>query len=77
MMAKFGLNFNSLMVNHAFLADPYSYDLMMNLDWFRPYKHLRNYSIGAIYVVFINSHTLQMGKYLTQRLTSRIFGGFS
>ena len=37
-----------------FLADPYTYGIMMNIDWFRPYKHWKNYSIGAIYVVFLN-----------------------
>ena len=40
--------------DRAFLSDPYTFGLMMNIDWFRPYKHVQNYSVGAIYLVFMN-----------------------
>ena len=32
-----------------FLASPHSYGLILNLDWFQPYKHL-TYSVGVLYL---------------------------
>lgn len=39
--------------NSPFLAQKNSLGLMMNIDWFQPYKH-RTYSIGVIYLVVMN-----------------------
>lgn len=36
-----------------FLSEPYTYGLMMNIDWFKPCKHTE-YSLGAIYLTFMN-----------------------
>ena len=36
-----------------FLDDDFSYALMINMDWFQPYKHL-TYSVGAIYLSIFN-----------------------
>lgn len=36
-----------------FLADRYSLGLLINVDWFRPYKHIQ-YSVGAIYIAILN-----------------------
>jgi hypothetical protein len=39
--------------NVPFLAVPHNLALMINVDWFSPYKH-SPYSVGAIYLVVIN-----------------------
>ena len=36
-----------------FLASPHSYGLILNLDWFQPYKHL-TYSVGVLYLSVLN-----------------------
>ena len=36
-----------------FLASPHSYALILNLDWFQPYKHL-TYSVGVLYLSVLN-----------------------
>lgn len=36
-----------------FLASDYSFGLMLNLDWFQPFQHVK-YSIGVIYAVVLN-----------------------
>ncbi len=36
-----------------FFSEHYSLGLMINLDWFRPFKH-SEYSIGAIYITIMN-----------------------
>ena len=36
-----------------FLSEPFTYALMMNIDWFQPYKHV-SYSVGVIYFVCMN-----------------------
>lgn len=36
-----------------FLSEPGNYALMMNLDFFQPYKHVQ-YSMGAIYLTILN-----------------------
>lgn len=36
-----------------YLAQKNNYGLMINIDWFRPFKH-RTYSIGVIYLVVMN-----------------------
>ena len=36
-----------------FLSKPFSYALLINVDWFQPYKHL-SYSVGAIYIAILN-----------------------
>ena len=39
--------------NRPFLSSPYTYGLILNLDWFQPYEHL--YSVGVIYLSVLNS----------------------
>ena len=36
-----------------FLAASFCYGLMLNIDWFQPYKHCV-YSVGVIYLVLMN-----------------------
>ena len=36
-----------------FLSEPGNYALMLNMDFFQPYKHIQ-YSVGAIYVTILN-----------------------
>lgn len=36
-----------------FLSEPYTYGLMLNIDWFKPCKHTE-YSMGAIYLTIMN-----------------------
>lgn len=36
-----------------FLSKPFSFGLMINVDWFQPYKHVQ-YSVGAIYLIILN-----------------------
>lgn len=36
-----------------FLSEKYSFGLMVNLDWFQPYKHL-TYSVGVMYLTILN-----------------------
>jgi hypothetical protein len=36
-----------------FLKDPFTYGLMLNIDWFKPCKHTE-YSVGAIYLTVMN-----------------------
>lgn len=31
-----------------------NYVLMLNLDWFQPFKHLSSFSLGTIYLVILN-----------------------
>lgn len=39
--------------NQPFLSEPFSLGLIINIDWFQPYKHV-NYSVGAICLVIMN-----------------------
>ena len=39
--------------NEPFLSEPNSFALMLNIDWFCPFKHGR-YSMGAIYMCLMN-----------------------
>ena len=39
--------------NEPFLSEPNSFGLMLNIDWFCPFKHGR-YSVGAIYMCLMN-----------------------
>ena len=39
--------------NAPFLADTNTIGLMINIDWFQPFKH-RTYSIGVVYLVIMN-----------------------
>ena len=39
--------------NTTFLVDRHTVGLMMNIDWFQPFKH-RSYSIGIVYLVIMN-----------------------
>ena len=39
--------------DRAFLATPRNYAFMLNCDWFQPFKHSL-YSVGALYMVFMN-----------------------
>lgn len=48
---KFWKDFNGR--KHDFLTQEGNYALMLNVDWFQPFKHI-NYSVGAIYISFIN-----------------------
>ena len=36
-----------------FLKQPNCFALMMNVDWFQPFKHTQ-YSVGAMYMVLLN-----------------------
>ena len=36
-----------------FLAEPFSFALLINIDWFQPYQHL-TYSVGVIYLTVFN-----------------------
>jgi len=36
-----------------FDSAPFSLGLMLNIDWFKPFKH-RKYSVGAIYLTVLN-----------------------
>lgn len=36
-----------------FLSDRYALGLLINVDWFEPYKHVK-YSVGAIYIAILN-----------------------
>ena len=51
-MGKYGKTFNSIMVS-PFLSAPFTYGLMLNIDWFKPCKHTE-YSVGAMYLTFMN-----------------------
>ena len=37
-----------------FLSQSNNFGLIMNMDFFKPYKHVNNYSMGAIYCVLMN-----------------------
>ena len=36
-----------------FLSSRYSRGLLLNVDWFNPYKHVE-YSVGALYISILN-----------------------
>lgn len=36
-----------------FLSEPLTFGLMINVDWFQPYKHVQ-YSVGAMYITVLN-----------------------
>ena len=36
-----------------FLSLPYTYGLMLNVDWFQPFEHF-TYSVGVIYLAILN-----------------------
>ena len=38
-----------------FLSEPLTFGLMINVDWFLPYKHVKSYHVGAIYMAFFES----------------------
>ena len=40
--------------NKPFLNLPRSFGLMMNVDWFKPFKHRIDFSVGVIYMVLMN-----------------------
>ena len=45
-----------------FLREPFTFGLMMNVDWFKAYKHLE-YKIGAIYLTVMNlPRELRLGR---------------
>ena len=37
-----------------FLNMPLSFGLMMNVDWFRPFKHRNDFSVGVMYMTLMN-----------------------
>ena len=39
---------------HNFFSQQNNYGLMLNLDWFCPFKHIKSYSVGVIYAVVVN-----------------------
>ena len=41
-------------VNNGFLSQKQCYGLMLNLDWFCPYKHVKKFSVRAFYAVVAN-----------------------
>lgn len=51
MMELSGSPSSQLMVNN--LSSRYSLGLLINVDWFQPYKHVQ-YSVGAIYLAILN-----------------------
>ena len=40
--------------NRDFLSLPRSFGLMLNVDWFQPFKHRKDVSIGVLYMVIMN-----------------------
>lgn len=40
--------------NREFLALPRSVGLMLNVDWFQPFKHRKDISVGVLYMVVMN-----------------------
>ena len=44
-----------------FLSEPFTFGLMINIDWFQPYKHVQ-YSVGAIYISILNLPRLVRNK---------------
>ena len=40
--------------NKPFLNLPRSFGLMMNVDWFQPFKHRNDFSVGVLYMVLMN-----------------------
>ena len=40
--------------NRDFLSLPRSYSLMLNVDWFQPFKHRKDVSVGVLYMVIMN-----------------------
>ena len=50
-----GLLWKSFLVveGKGFLSSRYSLGLLINVDWFQPYKHIQ-YSVGAIYIAILN-----------------------
>lgn len=44
------LSFNGI----PFLSEKQSISLMMNIDWFQPFKNRNDYSVGVIYFVILN-----------------------
>lgn len=42
-----------------FLSEPFTYGLMLNVDWFKPHKHTE-YSVRALYLTLMNlPHTMR------------------
>ena len=39
--------------DRPFLSNPFAFGLMMNIDWFQPYRHL-TYSVGVMYLTIMN-----------------------
>ena len=39
--------------NRDFLSLPRSYGLMLNVDWFQPFKHRKDVSVGVLYMVTV------------------------
>ena len=37
-----------------FLSEKHTFGMMINVDWFLPYKHVKSYHVSAIYMVFMN-----------------------
>ena len=52
MMVWYGSLSLVLMVN-PFFSSQYRLGLLINIDWFQPYKHIQ-YSVGAIYIAILN-----------------------
>ena len=47
------VNFGQYVNGEPLLASPYVYAVMINIDWFQPFK-LTQASIGAIYAIVLN-----------------------
>ena len=39
---------------NLYFLEKQNYGVMLNVDWFQPFKHLSNFSIGEIYLVLLN-----------------------
>ena len=46
--------FNGSENGYRFFNAPRNYGLMLNCEWFQPFKHVSSFSVGAIYLVVLN-----------------------
>ena len=53
MMVGYGNSFFSIN-GSPFGSDNRSIGLMMNIDWFQPFKNRNDYAVGVIYFVLLN-----------------------
>ena len=39
---------------NLFFSKPRNHGVMLNVDWFQPFKHLSSFPIGGVYLVLLN-----------------------